>query len=384
MDIRFLPNHVTGISPFDDMPVNAFVWREAHSQHNIHRRLHATASHRPGIVWGLEVFVSPRERQCVVVAPGIAIDSNGQTLLLSEPVKLIVEPANQVFIVIEYEEAFDASSAVRVPGGERHYRFVEGRRILVTSELPAERCLELARIYRSRSDQLILNPINPLEPKEDELNFLYRKATFPLCHGEGGIGQLVFLPKGEQARWDSNSNAICRLIREANCLGFNVHYGGVCGMSQAASDDLLVLYAAGKADFIALSLSDTAWLANFLNSGGTLLVETMADSTEFRRSFFELVAILGASLKPVERGNNLLSSYHFFSAPPHGGQSSGEFMADLERGILFSTFDYGGAWKGEGDEVLGRERIRSAYEFGFNIISWAAQRKRAFQLLQYA
>ena len=56
---------------------------------------------------------------------------------------------------------------------------------------------------------------------------------------------------------------------------------------------------------------------------------------------------------------------------------------DLEKGVILSTHDYGGAWQGnlaKGDDEGSRDRIRRAIEFGLNVVGFAAQRKRRAEL----
>ncbi len=75
---------ITGINPFDELPIDASIWRKAHDTHLRHRLLHAQMCHRPGIVYGLEVLA--RHDRSLLVAPGIAVDPDGRTLLLQQSV----------------------------------------------------------------------------------------------------------------------------------------------------------------------------------------------------------------------------------------------------------------------------------------------------------
>ena len=57
--------------------------------------------------------------------------------------------------------------------------------------------------------------------------------------------------------------------------------------------------------------------------------------------------------------------------------------ADESGSLLFSSFDYGGAWQGaigKVDAAEARERVRGAQEFGLNILAFAAYRRRRFEL----
>jgi hypothetical protein len=52
-------------------------------------------------------------------------------------------------------------------------------------------------------------------------------------------------------------------------------------------------------------------------------------------------------------------------------------QADLEKGVILSTNDYGAAWQGEVDS---RDKVRNAQEFGHNVIAFAARRRRLAEL----
>ena len=58
----------------------------------LHRRLHAVATHRPGIVYGLEVVASKGNKNRITVWPGVAIDSDGQTIVVKNPVPSTLRP----------------------------------------------------------------------------------------------------------------------------------------------------------------------------------------------------------------------------------------------------------------------------------------------------
>lgn len=96
-----------------------------------------------------------------------------------------------------------------------------------------------------------------------------------------------------------------------------------------------------------------------------------------------LLMQLGAKLKPVEKNHALLNSHSVFGVPPTGARPDGMLLADTEAGIIFSTWDYGGAWNGDtvqNDPRESREVIRQSHEFGLNLIAYAAARKRRIEL----
>ena len=92
---------------------------------------------------------------------------------------------------------------------------------------------------------------------------------------------------------------------------------------------------------------------------------------------------LGARMQPVEKNHALLNSHSVFGVPPTGARQDGMLLADTDAGIIFSSWDYGGAWNGDTvqtDPRESREVIRQSHEFGLNLIAYAAARKRRIEL----
>ncbi|HVL38807.1 MAG TPA: DUF4159 domain-containing protein [Fimbriimonadaceae bacterium] len=380
---ELLSRPITGITPFNELPIDAEIWREAHEHHHSHRVLHAITTHRPGIVFGLEVVVSKKERT-LVVAPGVGIDSEGRTLLLSEPVTFVLEEKGQTYITLSYEDNLDSRSAVTVGGGKKHYRLVEGRQVIATRELPKTPYLELARIDHSTAKAPIKDASNPFDPGEDELNLLYRSAAFPHCYADGFVGELCFLPKADPSAWKPNRAGLYNLLREGNGRGFHLDFSGLYNLRAAPTPkDPLLLYVAGEGEFQAPTDDQIEGLKKYLAGGGLLFGEASKGGDAFVKGFTDVAKKAGAKLEKVGKGHPLLTSQYVFSAPPSGGVDAGSILCDLDKGVVLSSYDYGGAWQGDlakPDAADAREKIRHAVEFGLNIVALAYQRRRRLEL----
>lgn len=379
-----IAQRITGVEPFNELPIDADVWREAHGQHHSHRVLHAAGAHRPGIVYGLEVFPGKKDRT-IVVAPGVAIDSEGRTVLLSEPASFVLEEKGQTYITLAYEANVDSRSAVTVGGGKKYYRLVEGRQVVATKELPKTPYLELARIDRSSKDKAIKEAENAFDPAEDELNLLYRQFAFPHCFADGAVGEVVLLPVADPSAWKPNRAGLYNLIREANGMGFHLSFSGLFNLraAGAAAEEPMLLYVACEGEFQPLNKDQIDGLKRFLDGGGTLFAEASKGSEGFVKSFADVAKGVGANLKPLHKMSPILRSHALFSTPPSGAADKGQVTADLDAGVILSTGDLGGAWQGEvpkADDEGSRDRIRRAIEFGLNVVSFANARKRRAQL----
>ncbi len=383
MAADLLSQRITGIQPFNELPIDADVWREAHGQHHAHRALHAAWVHRPGIVYGLEAVRSVGNDREIVIAPGVAIDAQGRTIVLSEPARFTPEEKGQAYIILTYEDTLDARSEIVVGAGKKHYRLVEGRRVTLTKELPKTPYLELARIDRSGKASAIRDARVAFDPAEDELNLLYRQLAFPHCFADGGVGELAFLPVVDPGAWKPNRAGLYNLIRESNGLGFHLNFEGTFNLRTAGTDaDPLMLYVACGGEFQPPSGEQLDGLRRYLDGGGTLFAEAAGGDAGFAKSFAAVAEAVGAVMEDVASEPRILQSHALFPRAP-GGAASGELEADLGRGVFLSGRDYGGAWQGRvpnPDAEDARERVRRAVEFGLNVVAFAARRRREAQL----
>lgn len=383
---EFIVQPITGIRPFNELPVDAEIWREAHEHHHRHRQLHVAAMHRPGVVFGLEVIAVPGSDTKIVVAPGVGVDGDGQTVVLSEPVPFTLEERGQIFVTLSFLRTADKNSAVNVAGGQQFFRVVEGRDVKATKEIPQTAFLELARIYRTSAVAPVRNAQNPFDPGNDELNLLGRRVAFPHCYADGAVGELPYVPRTDPAAWKPNRAGLVNLLREGNGRGFHLDFSGPVNLrAQNPQNEPLLLYVAGREGFQPLADAEIEGLRRYLASGGLLFGEAatagQGSGGEFEAAFQDLAGRLNAQLKPLGRRHPLLSAHHVFAAPPAGAQNAGTVTGDTDAGVFFSTFNYGGAWQGDIAEAgNAREQIRAAQEWGLNLVAYAAGRRRQREL----
>jgi len=379
-----ISQRITGINPFNELPIDENIWKEAHGQHSVHRQLHSLAHHRPGVVYGLEVIPVEGAKPRIMVAPGVAVDSLGRTMLLNEPVFFDLTQAGQNYITIQYEDNFDSSSGMSVGAGMKYYRLVEGRQVTTSTTRPADPLMELARVDRSKATATVKEAVNPFDPGQDEINNLYRAVAFPHCYADGAMGELGVVPKQNPAAWKPNRAGLWNLIREGNGRGFHLDFVGPYKLRGADKENApLMLYVAGTEGFQALTDAEISGLGDYLNSGGFLFGEACGGSAEFKTDFQALAKKLGTKMSAVPEGHHLFTAHHVFAGAPVGAQAKGELLIDESGSLLFSSYDYGGAWQGavgKVDPAEARERVRGAQEFGLNILAFATYRRRRFDL----
>jgi hypothetical protein len=120
----------------------------------------------------------------------------------------------------------------------------------------------------------------------------------------------------------------------------------------------------------------------YLQGGGTVFIESCrreigADNPPADGSFSDLLASMGIQLEALPPGHNLLVEPFLFSAPPPGFETEGAPTVWVGDGVIFSTCDYGCLWQGKRrDRMASREEIRSAMEWGANIVAYAIERRK--------
>jgi hypothetical protein len=136
-----------------------------------------------------------------------------------------------------------------------------------------------------------------------------------------------------------------------------------------------LVYLVGQGSF-ELNAAVMNGLRNYVYKGkGTLLLESIDEAAE--ASFMKFLTAKDMKPKPVELGHSLLAHPCFFAVPPAGYQTEGKPKIEVGEGVIFSANNYGLVWQGERrGRLASREEIRSAIEFGGNIITCAVERRR--------
>ena len=81
------------VNPFQGLMIDTDIWLDAHNYHRDQQRLHTLVFHKVGIVQGLEVTSNKPPDLSVNIHPGIAIDSEGNVILVPVGPEAVVELA---------------------------------------------------------------------------------------------------------------------------------------------------------------------------------------------------------------------------------------------------------------------------------------------------
>jgi hypothetical protein len=359
------------IKSFDGMAITAQTWDEAHDYHRLQQRFHALFNHGVGIVTGLEVIASDPPDTSVYVLPGIAVDPLGQTIVLPQPVSYDIgrEMEGLLYILLSYGESRPRTDEDNPQADDPKYIHAEFS-LFARTVLPAGPWVELARIARQSRDASFHNARNWAKPGPNEIDLRFRRevgtppdVSLAVCY----LGAETV--KGQGLGLTYLAQAINRLGPYRVAVMDNV------ALAPGVESNTLI-YLVGQGAF-ELSPGQMNGLYNYVQRGrGTLLIESLDPTAE--SIFLNMLKTLNLPFDAIPPGHRVLTDPYLFPAPPAGFETQGSPRVALGEGVIFSTHNYARLWQGQQrDGVPSREQIRSAIEWGTNIIAYAAYRRQS-------
>lgn len=349
------------IKPFDGMEITAEVWEEAHAYHSQALQFHNHFFHGLGILSGFEVLASDPADNMVYIMPGAAVDPLGRMLVLAEPVAYDFGDAatGTLYLTISYREKERPTKAA----SEESPRYLEQDFVLTArASLPTQTQIELARLTRATRNAPIGNAVDQLQPQNNEIDLRYR-LQIPLKELHKLSAGVVYLGKVKNKTHGRGLSALAEELKERSDWSIIVEDNLKLEKS-ALVYSLLYLVAEGE---IAWEEGQISTLKAFLEQDGLLFIETCDKPAA--TSVSKLCELLRTNPKPVRKEHALLSSPWHFAEAPAGFFKEGELQAKDR--VVLSTFNYGRLWFGELNEgVPSREAIRSAMEFGQNLVTY--------------
>ncbi|NLE44890.1 MAG: DUF4159 domain-containing protein [Chloroflexi bacterium] len=372
------------IAPVDGMAVTAEVWEEAHRYHREHQRLHLGLGHGSGILTGLEVIASDPPDSTVYILPGIGVDPQGQLIIVKEPVTYDIGRNTEgvLSVFLSYGEGRPQSSTKKQ--GAPLYAHSEFG-IEVRSGYPETPGIELARIDRSTRNGQISNAVAPDFPGVNEIDLRYRRYV-----GAPAVNlvSVAISYVGDASVECGHREGLTNVARAASrVLGAESRFHVVIDDGVALSrglESFALLVIVGQGEF-ELTPPEMEAVYAYLQGGGTVLMEACARGSDEDSagaavtSFRNLLATLGVTLSELEAGHRLLSVPYLFASVPEGAYLNAEGSAAMiGESVILSTGDLGCLWQGRRhNSTPSREEIRSALEWGCNVISYAwARRER--------
>jgi hypothetical protein len=363
------------LHPVDGMAVTAQVWDEAHAYHRLRQRTHEQLRHQPGILTGLEVIASDPPDSSVYILPGAAVDASGEMIVISEPVAYDFGAAQgRLALRLTYSES-------------RPQQDKEGGVFYIHAQFGAETGdaqpegsgIELARIFRGRRSAICDAGVAEA-PTVNEIDLRYRlevgnqrtpcvePASIAVCYAGGN-------PQAEGAHGAANLVRVLNRSARQVCLDERVPI-------ESGLERYTLVILVGYGDF-KLSRPEMNALYAVLQAGGTLLLEacrkeaTPEGALKADKVFTDLVDSFGLRIANLNVGHPLLSEPNLFAIPPMGFESEGQTALQAGEGVLISSMDYGCLWQGlRRGGPASREEIRSALEWGENLLAYALKRRQ--------
>ena len=368
----FAKYHRERLNPFKGLIIDVAAWANAHNYHRDQQRLHAISMHKYGIVAGLEIVAWNPPDNSVVIYPGIAVDKEGNTIVVSEPQRFYIktEDAGVAYLTIKFREVPQRiTSSVDGDRAEPAY-ILEAYLIEDQRHLPTENEIELARVSIKSKKAAILDAQNALDPEPNEIDTRYRQLGGSYLRGDVAIA-IIDLPG-----YGRHQEGILNLVQTINLsTDYGASFKGAIGLSEEIRNCALVCLCSSRG--FSFNQDQEKLLSNFLNRGGVILGDACTDTAEdkkaFNQSFVNLATRLNRNLRTVNKGHPILNSHYIFGSMPN---ASGGLMVE-DQGMIYSDMDFGCIWTGgKADKPLPRDTIRDMLELGTNIAIYAHQRMR--------
>jgi len=102
----FLKSQRRRVNPYKGLVIDVPIWADAHNYHREQQRLHALSMHGYGVVTGMDVVAWNPPDNSVVIYPGVAIDPDGNVIVVTEPQRFNIrtEESGIAYVAVEYSE----------------------------------------------------------------------------------------------------------------------------------------------------------------------------------------------------------------------------------------------------------------------------------------
>lgn len=346
------------IKAIDGMAVTADVWQKAHDYHLDQGKFHNLATHGAGILTGLDVLASDPTDSTVYIVPGVAIDGDGQIIVLSEPLSYDLgdELDGEIYLFLGYAES--NPRADKKKNDDNLYVFDEFSLAARTSESKGS-MIEIARLNRKSKTATIKNAENALHPGVNEIDLRHRRMISMTTTRRVRIA-VSYLGEVNDKKQGLGLGKI------ANEVSHTGDYQVIVDNDLPFEPSVLsydVIYLVGGGAF-KLSAAEVKGLGKYIERGGFVFAEAIDDDAA--KTFEKHFKTMKAALKSLDAEHPLMSAVHYFSTAPEG-MDEGDVLG--AKGLVFSQRNYGLLWSSNG--ALSREATRTAVEWVTNIVAYS-------------
>ncbi len=435
-DFRTYPrlNEFERLQISDGLAINAERWQHAHNYHRQRQNFQYQALYEPGIVYGLGVAIVPDQPdgRLLQIQPGVAIDIEGNPIIVTRPeeFRIASEPsAGQtlcVHLAVSHVDPDTLRRATATKTVAETFRLVEKLQL-------DPRDVELCRIQLQADITQIQAPADVFYPSFNQLDFRGRRYPMPYPQWRVSVGQVT----SDRAIDQSTSQGLTALLRSLtglypalrglptlqtvaatalgresvlDCQVLYVPYTVLLTLANPALQRLHTYLAQGGVLLAVADFAD-AHLLELLDIGRELrlgLLETERDRELLEQTSTQLKAEITAnqsaiaqrltaleqSLAPIalKLGRSLVEPgilpddhplrcqpFVFSQFPCHLGHPVSVRNWD---GLVLLVGDLSQTWGGDAAQAVPRDVLRSAQEWGVNLLQFAAQRQQWLQSMQ--
>lgn len=370
-----LQGSIERVKGFEGMRVDATVWNQAHDFHLYQQMFHNLGFHGAGIASGLEVFAQNSPGRALVISPGMAVDQRGYLIILSkkEIYPLTTKRKGEVYLIVQFAEV---PVGGKIPSEGHPYRYKQAYRIQESQNPPGELDIELARVKINGEKEPITDAVNPSHPEANQIDLRFRSYAGGHIRGEISLGQISWEGEGKALHTDGLFHLVSHINSQTP---YRAEFAGPTSLKSDLSG-LDLLYFSGDRS-LQLTAEEEKSLTKFLDGGGFLFGNgcPQVPKNEFGFAFNDLATKLKRGLSQLKPDHPILRTHHPFSYPPQvSGEGRPMMIGD---GLVYCDADYGCAWSGGGAKAgISREEIRSALEFGANVLIYGYRHRYKHQV----
>lgn len=418
----------------DGLTINAERWQQAHGYHRQRQNFHYQAVYEPGIVYGLGVAPVPDQPdgRLLQIQPGVAIDIEGNPIIVGQPeeFRIASEPVQGEPLVIYLAVSYvDPSELRRIPSTktvQETFRIVEKLHLA-----PGD--VELCRIRLQPGAVSIQAPTDVFHPIANQLDLHGRSYPSPYPQFQVQVGQIIhdrvidgvtlngledllrslkglYPSLGGSPAVQTFSSVTLGQTVTIQCQLLHISYRLLQTLTDVALQRLQSYLTEGGvllvvADFDEVDLLDLLNIGQELRSGleeaerdPDLLRQTgaqlQAEIAANRSAVAERLAAINSPLASVtaQLGLSLSESGDLSDDHPLRGQPfvfsqlpqrlGHSIVVKNWGGLVLMVGDLTHCWGRAATPEIPRETVRSAQEWGVNLLQFAAQRWQWTQALK--
>lgn len=383
----------------DGLMINAERWQRAHDYHQQRQSMVYQALNQPGIVTGLGIRLASapegvpakyRDHRWLEIQPGLAIDLAGNLIVVPHPVVFRISagetPAREPLDVYLTVSHVDPKSLARKDQPEI---IQETFRVDETTQAPNGFELEVCRIQIKPGEVDLRRPEDVLSPGLNQIDLRFRLQA--QARPQAVVKVALLRPFNEGTGAGESQNAENQNVLNLSFLldSLDALYPALRSevvqtimLSDAQRDYIStcnLLFASG-ASVHALEPYEVNVLRDYVESGGVFLLQVASEDLDALDAVESLARSLSISLQKSDRlpfDHPLKTKPFFFSAlPVFYGE---EIQLLYGGGMVVIIGDLSSAWGANEVSAVFRSDIRTAQEFGINILHFANRRRSLSQ-----